>query len=133
CSIIFRMRAGQFPHFVFLGVASFLVSDNHAALPAEHGEAAWHGSVIGKTAVAVQFSPICETSFDVIERERPLHMPRDLNTLPGGKVAVNLASRVAPLCLYCLNPAIKIDIVLIRVIFQILQSPFQFKDWFLKI
>src|SRR5207253_2263921 len=72
-------------------------------------------------------------SIDVIERERPLHMARDLDTLPGSQGAVNLASRFAKLCLHYLNGRIKIDIVLIRVIFQILQPPFQFKDRFFKI
>src|SRR6059036_450749 len=109
------MGAAEIPHHVFFRVTSFLVSDNHTALPAEHGEAAWHGSVIGKTAVAVQFNPICKTSFHVVARERPLHMPRHLDALPGGKVAVNLASRFAKLCLHYLNGRIKIDIVLIRV------------------
>src|SRR2546430_12978650 len=127
------MRAPEIAHDVFCRVAYFVVSDNHTALRAEHGEAAWHGSVIGKTAVAVQFNPICKTSFDVIERERPLHMARDLDTLPGSQGAVNLASRFAKLCLHYLNGRIKIDIVLIRVIFQILQPPFQFKDRFFKI
>src|SRR5260370_35989016 len=101
------MRAPEIAHHVFFRVASFLVSDNHTALPAEHGEAAWHGSVIGKTAVALQVNPICKTSFDVIGRERPPHMARALDTPASRQGAVKQPYRLRRVCLYRLNRRIK--------------------------
>ncbi len=60
-------------------------------------------------------------------------MSRDLDTLPGGELAINFAAGFTKFCLNCLNRRIKIDIVLIGVILQILQTPFQFKDRLFKI
>src|SRR6266498_4647137 len=127
------MPAAEIAHHIFPRVASFLVRDHHTALRAEHGETTRHGFVVGKTAVAVQFNPICKTSFDVIKSKWPLHMSRDLDTLPGGELAINFAAGFTKFCLNCLNSRIKIDIVLIGVILQILQTPFQFKDRLFKI
>ena len=127
------MGAPEIAHHVFFRVAPFLVSDNHTALLAKHGKTARHGLVIGKTAITVQFSPVFKTSFDVIEREWPLHMPRDLDTLPGSQVAVNLAAGLAELCLNCTDRRVKIDIVLVGMSLQILQTPLQFEDRFFEI
>jgi hypothetical protein len=127
------MGASKIAHHVFFRVAPLLVSDNHTALLAEHGKTARHGLVIGKTAITVQFGPILKTPFDVIEREWPLHMPGDLDTLPGTQVAVNLAAGLAELCLNCTDRRVKIDIVLVGMSLQILQTPFQFKDRFFEI
>ena len=127
------MCAAEIAHHVFLCVASFLVSNHHTALRAKHGQTARHGFVIGKTAVAVQLDPICKTAFEVIQSERPLHVPCNLNTLPGSQVPVNLASGFAKLCLNYFNRRIKIDIVLVGVSLEILQPTFQFEDRFFKI
>jgi len=81
----------------------------------------------------MQFNPVCKTSVDVIEGERSLHMPRDLDALPGGQVTLYLAASVSQLFLKRLNRRIKIDIVLIGMSLQILQAPLQFKDRFFKI
>src|SRR5882724_378296 len=110
------MAAPEIAHHVFLGVAPFLVSDHDTALRAEHGETAWHGFVIGKTTIAVQFNPICKTPFDIIESKRPLHVSCDLDALPGSQVTVDLAPRFAKLALNGLNRRIKIDVMLVRVI-----------------
>src|SRR5438477_4167180 len=127
------MGAPKIAHHVFFRVAPFLMSDNHAALRPKHGKTALHGLVIGKTTITVQFSPVCKTPFDVIEGEWPLHMPRDLDTLPGSQVAVNLAASLAELCLNCPDRRIKIDIVFVGMSLQILQTPLQFKDRFFEI
>ena len=81
----------------------------------------------------MQFNPVCKASVDVIEGERPLNMPRDLNTLPGGQVTVYLASSFLQLLFKRLNRRVKIDIVLVGMSLQILQAPLQFKDRFFKI
>jgi len=60
-------------------------------------------------------------------------MPRDLDTLPGSQVAVNLAASLAELCLNCPDRRIKIDIVFVGMSLLILQTPLQFKDRFFEI
>src|SRR5439155_25742097 len=105
------MGAPKITHHVFFRVAPFLVSDNHTALLAKHGKTARHGLVIGKTAITVQFSPVFKTPVDVIEREWPLHMPCDLDTLPGSQVAVNLAAVLSELFFNCIYLLVKIDII----------------------
>src|SRR5260370_12773377 len=82
---------------VFLGVAAFLVGDDDTALGIEHGKSARHRFVVGEMTVAVQFRPTGETALDIIERERPLHVPRNLDALPRAQISVNLAARVPQL------------------------------------
>jgi hypothetical protein len=127
------MAAAKIPHHIFLRIAPFLVSDDDATLAAEHRQTTRHRFVIGKTAVAMQFKPIGETSFEVIQSERPLHMSRDLDTLPGREIPIDPASRFAKLCLQFFYRGVKIDIVFVGMIRQILQPPFQFKDRSFKI
>ncbi|HEY2626751.1 MAG TPA: hypothetical protein VGI41_08380, partial [Candidatus Udaeobacter sp.] len=117
----------------FLRVPPFLVSNNYTALLAERRKTARHGFVIGKAAIPMQFNPVCKASVDVIEGERPLHVPRDLDALPGVQVTVYLASSFLQLFLKRLNRGIKIDIMFVGMSFQILQAPLQFKDRFFKI
>src|ERR1051326_937620 len=52
-AVALRMRASEIAHYVLLGVASFLVRDNHAALRSEHGHTTWHGAIVGKSTVAM--------------------------------------------------------------------------------
>jgi len=109
------------------------VGDHDATLAAECGQTARHRFVIRKAAVAMQFDPIRETPVDVIQSERPLRMSRDLDTLPGRKIAINPAPCFAKLYLQFFYRWMKIDVVLIGVILQILQSPFQVEDRSFKI
>src|SRR5207244_7762962 len=78
-----RMRATKIAQDVLLCVAPFLMSDNNATFGAECGHTTRHRSIIGKATITMQLDPICKTPLDVIQSERPLHMPRDLDTLPG--------------------------------------------------
>src|SRR5207247_10913227 len=119
------MGAPKIAHHVFLRVTTFLVSNNHAALPVEHGETTRHCSIVCKTPVAMQFAPVCKTSFNVIESKRPLRMPRDLYTLPGRQVAVNLAARVPQLPLNRRHRRIKLDTMLTRIRLHSLPPPFR--------
>jgi len=114
------MGAAKIPHHVLFGITSFLVSDHDATPAAEYGQTAGHRFVIRKAAVAMQFDPIRETPVDVIKCERPLRMSRDLDTLPGRKIAIDPAPCFAKLCLQFSYRRIEIDVVLIGVILQIL-------------
>ena len=94
-AIAFRMAATEIAHHIFFRVAPFLMRDDNAALRTEQGEPARHRFVVGEVTIAVQLDPTGETSFDVIERKRPLHVPRDLHPLPRAQVAVNLTPSLA--------------------------------------
>src|SRR5204863_2085199 len=93
------MGASEVAHHVFLGIAPLLVSDNDATLAAEHRHSAWHCAIIAKAAVAVQFNPVRKATLDVIERERSLSVPRDLDPLPGRQIAVNMTVHFPEFCL----------------------------------
>jgi hypothetical protein len=127
------MGAAKVPHHVLFGITPFLVGDHDATLAAECGQTARHRFIIRKPAVAMQFDPIRETPVDVIKCERPLRMSRDLDTLPGRKTAIDPAPCFAKLCLQVFHRRIKIDVVLVGVILQIIQSPFQVEDRSFKI
>src|SRR5207253_9621932 len=96
-------------------------------------KSARHRIVAGETPVAARSGPAGETPLDIIERERPLHMPRALDALPRAQIPVNLAARVAQLGLDRFYFRTKIDIVLARMRLQLLQTPFQFEDRLFKI
>jgi len=70
---------------------------------------------------------------DVIERERPLIMPSDLDSLPSRQTVVNVSARFPKLYLKFFHRRTEIDIVFRRMTLQILQPPFQFKYRFFKI
>jgi len=83
--------------------------------------------------VAVQFHPVCKTALDVIEGKGPLVVPRDLHSLPGRQVVVNVTARFAKFCLKFFHRLPKIDIVFRGMTLKILQTPFQLKDRLFKI
>jgi hypothetical protein len=127
------MRAAEVAHHVFLSVAAFLVRDDNATLRTERGQTARHRLVIGEMAVAMQLDPARETALNVIEREGPLHVPRDLHALPCGQAVVNLPPRFANLVLDRFDLGIKIDIVFVGMLFEVLQLTLQLKDRLFKI
>src|SRR4029079_14701439 len=92
-AVALRMCAPEVAHHVLLGVASFLVSNNDATLAIKHCHPAWHGAIVGKAAVAVQFHPVRKTTVNVIERERSLIVPGNLDPLPGRQIVINVTPR----------------------------------------
>ena len=106
------------------------VTDNTAVALTELGDRHY---AMTEGQISVQFDPIRKTSLYVIQSEWPLCVSRNLHTLPRAQVAVNLSALLAYLCLQVSYCRIQIDIVLIGMLLQILQSPFQFKNWFFKI
>src|SRR5215469_8553798 len=89
-AIALRMRAAEVAHHVLLGIAPLLMSNKDATLATEHCHSAWHCAIVGKAPIAVQFDPVRKAALNVIERERPLIMPRDLDPLPSRQIVVNL-------------------------------------------
>src|SRR6476646_9402038 len=106
------MCAPEVPHHILLGIAPLLVSDNDATLPAEHRHSAWHRTIVGKIAVAVQFNPVRKTALNVIERERSLSVPRDFDPLPCRQIAVNMTAHFPELCLKFFHRRTEVDVVL---------------------
>src|SRR5262249_48934456 len=132
-AVALRMRAPEIAHHVLLGVAPFLVSDNDATLAAKHGHTAWHGAIVGKAAIAVQFDPVRKAALDVIESERSLSMPRDFHALQGLQIVITWAAISPNFSLTPLPRRAKVHVVLGGMTLQILQPPFQFKDRLFKI
>ena len=69
------------------------MGDDNAAECAKPGQSTRHRLVVCIMAIPMQFNPIAEAAFDVIQSERALHVPRDLHPLPGRQVIVNFATR----------------------------------------
>src|SRR5436305_15348551 len=107
------MRATEIAHDVFFRVPSFLVSNDNTAGRIDCGKSRRHCFVVGEQTVATKFGPAGETTLDVIQRERPLDVTRDLNALPGAKISVNLATGIAQLGFDRPDLGIEVDIVLV--------------------
>jgi hypothetical protein len=71
----------------------------------------------------MQFHPPRETASHVIERERSQNMSRQLHALPGGEVVVNLPARFTDFGFHRLHLGIEVEIVLIRMVLQVLETP----------
>ncbi len=110
------MRAAEIAHHIFFCVATFLMSDDDTALCAKSGQTARHGSIVGKAAISMQLNPVCKAPFDIVHREWPLRMPRNLHALPGSEIAINFTPCFTKFLLNGLNGRIKIDIMRVGVI-----------------
>ncbi len=66
------------------------MSDDRDGLALIVGEAADDRVVVGETAIAVELVEAGEQPLDVVERIRPVWMPRDEDALPGRQVRVEL-------------------------------------------
>ena len=127
------MRATEVAFHILLRIAAFLMSDNDATMRAEFRQPARHRLVIAEMPIAMKLDPFGETTRQIIERKWTLRVPRDLHALPGSEVVVNLTARFADLGFHGLDLGIEIEVVLVRMVLQILEPPLQFQDRFLKI
>ena len=107
------MGAAEIALHIFFRVAAFLMRDDDAAMRTKFGQTARHRFVVAEDAVAMQLHPFGETARDIIERERALHVPRDLHALPRRQVLVDFATRFANLVFHRLDFRIEIEIVLV--------------------
>jgi hypothetical protein len=104
------------------------MGDHNAAMRPEFGQPAWHRLVIAENPVAMQFHPTGKATADIIEREGPQDVSGELDALPGGEVIVNLPARFADFGFHRLDLGIEVEIVLVRMVLQILEPPLQFQD-----
>ena len=65
-----------------LDVAALLVADERDRAPVEAAEAGDDRRVVGAAAVAVELDPVVEQPLDVVERVRPVLVPRELDRAP---------------------------------------------------
>src|SRR5205809_7381202 len=110
------MGATEIAHHIFFCVAALLMGDDDTTLRAKCGQAARHGSIVGKAAISMQLNPIRKTPVDVVQGEGPLRMPRDLHPLPRSELAIDFPSCFTKFSLKGLNSGIKVDIVRVGVI-----------------
>jgi hypothetical protein len=76
----------------------------------------------------MQFHPPRETASHVIKRERSQNVSRQLHPLPGGQVVVNLSARFADFSLHRFDLGVEVEIVLVRMVLQVLEPPLQLQD-----
>jgi hypothetical protein len=65
-----------------LEVTPLLVPDENDRPPVEAADPAHDRGVIGPGAVSVQLDEVLQQTFDVVERIRPILVPRELDLLP---------------------------------------------------
>src|SRR4051812_4862728 len=63
-------------------VAALLGADHEHRPPVEGADAGDERAVVGAAAVAVQLDPVVEDARDIVERVRPVGMPRELDRPP---------------------------------------------------
>ena len=68
---------------LLLGIAAFLLADNHHRLAIEECHARDDGRIVGEGAVAMQFHEVREQTLDVVQAVRTLWMPGKLHPFPG--------------------------------------------------
>src|SRR3546814_14080165 len=83
--------------YLGLGVAAFLVAQDHHAAAIDAAQAADDGGVVGVGAVAGQLLELVADHADVVVGVRPRRMPRQLRHLPGREVAEALRGAQAQL------------------------------------
>ena len=100
-AVPFGIGHAEIAEDLFLGVAPFLVADDHDRLAVETGQAADDGVVVTEIAVAVQFDKLGEHQFDVVQGKGAVDVARHLGCLPAGKVGEDVFAHL----LRCVFPA----------------------------
>ena len=116
-----------------LGVAAFLVANDHHAAAVDTRETAHDRGVIGKGAVAGQFLELVADHPDVVVGVRPRGMPRQLRHLPGREVAEDVRGPLPQLVLQRVHFGVHIDCGAVAGMSQFLDFGFQIGDGLLEI
>lgn len=98
-TIAFGVRTAEVSQKIFFGVAPFLMAEKDNALLIERGQTPDEGSVFAKGAVAAKFEKFRSPLAKVIEQVGALRVAHDLNALPRGKVAIDIAPGIGPFLL----------------------------------
>ena len=81
-AIAFREHRAVVPALAFLGVAAFLLADDHDAVVIDSGKTANQRLVVGEMPVTAEFEEVGADALDIIEGVWSLDMARQLDTLP---------------------------------------------------
>src|SRR5699024_12176024 len=96
-AVALRFRHAEVAVDLFLGVAPFLVADEHDRPAIQARGAADDGRIVGVGSVAVQLDEVGEHAVDVILRVGPLRVARQLRHLPGAQLAEDVFRQTAAL------------------------------------
>ncbi len=86
-------RVAEVPIDLLLGVAALLMADHGDGLVVKEREAGDDRGVVAEPPVAVELRELGEQPIDVVQRRRPVRMPRDLHALPGLESGENLGAK----------------------------------------
>ncbi len=132
-AITFGTRHTEIAVLAFLGVAAFLVADDHHALAVETGQTTNDGRIIRIIAVAMQLFEIGKQMLDVIQRIGALRVARNLRNLPGRELGVDILGQRLAFLLQPANLVGNIEGRIILHITQLLDLVLQFGDRLLEI
>src|SRR5271165_5623395 len=130
--VSFRVCAPEIASNILLRIPTLLMRDNDTTVITNCGEPARHSLVVSKKPIAVQLEEIRKSRVQVIKRERPRSMPRNLHFLPGRKPIVNFAFGLFNLLLHRSHFALEIKRMQLRMLPQLVQLFLEFDDWLLK-
>ncbi len=119
--------------YALLGVATFLMTDEHHRPVLEPRRTADDGEVIAIHAIAVQLVEVIEDEAGVIERVRTLRMTRQLRDLPGRKIREDVLRELLALLLQARDLFLDVDRGARRNMFQFFDFGFEFGDRLLEI
>ncbi len=131
-SITFGLGHTEVALDIFLGVAAFLLGDDHDGLALEKCGATDECAVVVVLAVAVEFLKIFEEKFDVIEGVGAFRMAGDLNLLPRGKTGINFALGRGDFALDADDFLGEIEFVFLGTLAQLFELRAQFAQWLFK-
>src|SRR5690606_23272288 len=107
-------------------IAAFLMAEHDDGPPVDAREAADERVIVGELAIAVQLLEVREAALDVIERVRPVRMPRQLRDLPSRQVREDIASQRLALVLELIDLFADVDLrILAADQFQRFDFPFK--------
>ena len=81
-AVTLRLGHSEIAEQFLLGVPPLLLADHHYGPAFEERETGHDGGIVAEAPVAVDFVEIRENPLDVVERMRPLGMPRQQHALP---------------------------------------------------
>ena len=132
-AVAFRTRHTEVAVLAFLGVAAFLVADDHHALAVEPGQTADDGGIVRIITVAMQLFEIGKQVLDIIQRIGTLRVARNLRNLPRRELGVNILGQRLALLLQSADLIRDIKCGIILHIAQLLDLALQLGDRLLEI
>ena len=108
--VAFRLGLPEIAHQALLRVPPFLMSDDGYRPALKFRQPADNRLIVAKVPIAVQFHKIGEERSNVIQRVRPLRVPRDLRALPRPQMAVKLSAQFGNLLADALKLRVGFDI-----------------------